>query len=199
MAKRPAVLVLLLAGVLSGCGTAHRSSAGRDASRSTPAATPTVASRVLARTSPTPPAPAPKPKPRPNACAGNADTQFVLVSIAKQHVWMCARGRLVFSTPVTTGAVELPEDSTPTGRYEIQAKDTDTTLTLQSGAQYQVDYWIPFDAPLFGFHDSSWQRFRYGSAKYRTEGSHGCVHMPLAAMKFLYSWADVGATVRIRA
>ncbi len=203
MAERLAVLVLLVAGVLAGCGTApgaHRSSGSPDASHSPPAAPRVVAPPVVA-TSPTPTttaAPIPKPKPRPNACAGNVDSQLVLVSVAKQHVWMCAGNHLVYSAPVTTGAVELPYDSTPTGTYQIQEKDTDRTLTLLSGAQYQVNYWIPFDAPLFGFHDASWQSFPYGSAKYRTEGSHGCIHTPLAAMKFLYDWADVGATVTIR-
>ena len=60
-----------------------------------------------------------------------------------------------------------------------------------------MKYWIPFDAPLFGFHDSSWQTFPYGSQQYRTDGSHGCVHMPLADIAFLYEWANVGATVVI--
>ncbi|MDT4977334.1 MAG: hypothetical protein QOG98_3092, partial [Pseudonocardiales bacterium] len=123
---------------------------------------------------------------------------LVLVSVAKQHLWMCATSHLVYNAAVTTGAVDLPYDSTPTGTYQIQAKETDRTLTLLSGDHYQVNYWIPFDAPLFGFHDSSWQNFPYGSARYRTEGSHGCVHTPLAAMKFLYSWANIGATVTIR-
>ena len=53
-------------------------------------------------------------------------------------------------------------------------------------------------APLFGFHDSSWQHFPYGSAKYRTHGSHGCVHMPLHAIAFLYRWGDTGTPVRIK-
>ena len=70
-------------------------------------------------------------------------------------------------------------------------------LTLNTGATYDVKYWIPFDAPLFGFHDSSWQDFPYGSAKYKTDGSHGCIHMPLKAIAFLYDWADIGADVDI--
>ncbi|MEO9109289.1 MAG: L,D-transpeptidase, partial [Jatrophihabitantaceae bacterium] len=75
----------------------------------------------------------------------------------------------------------------------------DTTLTLNTGVQYDVKYWVPFDSPLYGFHDSSWQSFPYGSEKYRTDGSHGCIHLPLAGMKFLYDWAHVGAAVDIRA
>jgi lipoprotein-anchoring transpeptidase ErfK/SrfK len=118
------------------------------------------------------------------------------VSVAKQHLWMCSRSRAAYSTPVTTGIVG-EYTSTPTGTYIVQAKVTDTTLTLNTGASYRVNYWIPFDGPLFGFHDSSWQDFPYGSARYRTEGSHGCVHMPLTAIRFLYQWAAVGAAVRI--
>ncbi len=86
---------------------------------------------------------------------------------------------------------------TPTGRYHIQGRNTDTVLTLNTGATYDVKYWIPFDAPLFGFHDSSWQHFPYGSPQYKTDGSHGCIHMPLKAIAYLYHWVDIGADVSI--
>jgi hypothetical protein len=191
MAKRVAVLGVLAAAVLAGCGV-HPTSHSRTAATTARAEIAASAPRTIA------PAPAAKPKPKPTACAGNVAPQLVLVSVAKQHLWLCAANRLAYNAPVTTGAVDLPYDSTPTGTFEIQAKTTDTTLTLLSGDTYGVNYWIPFDAPLFGFHDSSWQTFPYGSARYKTEGSHGCIHTPLTAMKFLYDWADVGATVTIR-
>ena len=38
----------------------------------------------------------------------------------------------------------------------------------------------------------------YGGAQYRTDGSHGCVHMPLAQIAFLYRWAPIGTPVTIR-
>ena len=60
-----------------------------------------------------------------------------------------------------------------------------------------MKYWIPFDAPLFGFHDSSWQKFPYGSPKYKTDGSHGCVHMPVKAIAFLYRWVARPTAVHI--
>lgn len=143
-------------------------------------------------------APRPPARPKPNPCAHNTEAQNVLVSIPRQHAWFCARTHLVHESPMTSGAVDLPYRSTPTGVFHVQAKQADTTLTLLSGAQYEVRYWVTFDAPLFGFHDSSWQSFPYGSQRYRTEGSHGCVHLPLPAMAFLYRWAAVGATVTIR-
>ena len=132
-----------------------------------------------------------------NHCAHNHRAQLVLVSIKAQHAWMCARTRTVYDTPVTTG-MQGPYTKTPTGHFRIQGRDRNTVLTLNTGAQYAVKYWIPFDAPEYGFHDSSWQHFPYGSTKYKTAGSHGCVHMPLKAMKYLYRWARIGAAVTIR-
>lgn len=140
---------------------------------------------------------APRVAPKPvNHCTHNRASQLVLVSIRAQHAWMCAKRRTVYSTGVTSGMAG-PSTSTPTGHYTIQGRNRNTVLTLNTGARYAVKYWIPFDAPLFGFHDSSWQHFPYGSEKYRTRGSHGCIHMPLKAMAFLYRWADVGARVNI--
>jgi L,D-transpeptidase catalytic domain len=140
---------------------------------------------------------APRLKPRPkNFCAANTSPQKVIVNVHKQHAWMCAKHTDVFDTAITTGIVG-EWTSTPTGTYQIQGRTTNTVLTLNTGAQYDVKYWIPFDAPLFGFHDSSWQNFPYGSAKYKTQGSHGCIHMPLKAMKFLYNWSARPTDVHI--
>ena len=136
------------------------------------------------------------PRPKPNRCARNGAPQKVIVSIRRQHLWMCAGHRLVRQSAVTTGIVG-EYTNTPTGNYVIQDRVRDTTLTLNTGATYAVKYWIPFDGPLFGFHDSSWQNFPYGSARYKTQGSHGCVHMPLAAIAFLYRWAARPTAVHI--
>jgi hypothetical protein len=134
-----------------------------------------------------------------NHCAGNSQAQLVKVSLSAQHMWLCHEATTVLDTAITSGASALPYDSTPTGNFHIQGRDRNSVLTLNTGQQYNVKYWIPFSAPLFGFHDSSWQDFPYGSPKYRTEGSHGCVHMPLTAIAFLYRWAHVGTPVQIRA
>jgi lipoprotein-anchoring transpeptidase ErfK/SrfK len=199
--KRSAALVALAVVVLAGCsatavtgGSGTRSGTAHPVAPATHRAKPQE--KVAAAAPHSKPA-VPKPSP-PNACAKNTEAQLVRVSVTQQRVWMCAGTRTVYSAPVTTGAVDLPYDSTPTGAFQIQGKTTDTTLTLLSGETYAVKYWIPFQGPLFGFHDSSWQNFPYGSSRYRTEGSHGCVHTPLAAMRFLYDWAAVGTTVDIQ-
>ncbi len=164
--------------------------------------TPPVRTAVAPSTSAAAPAPAAPtttvPKPVRTPCTANTRPRWVFVSLRRQHLWMCARHRVVKDSAITSGMLGQYTE-TPTGDYRIQGRDRNTTLTLITGDTYAVKYWIPFDAPLFGFHDSSWQDFPYGSARYKTAGSHGCVHMPLAAIRFLYNWADVGTPVRIRA
>jgi hypothetical protein len=141
--------------------------------------------------------PAPPRSPAPTPCAGNRWAKWVYVDLGRQHMWMCEKRRVARDTAVTTG-MRGAATETPTGVYRIQGLNRDTVLTLADGRTYPVKYWIPFDAPLFGFHDSPWQHFPYGSARYRTAGSHGCVHMPLAAIRFLYRWAGIGTRVTIR-
>jgi lipoprotein-anchoring transpeptidase ErfK/SrfK len=201
----PVAMTVALAVGLSGCTTAVSGSGspvpprpGAPATASSPPSSSGSIGPDLSTASPRPPAPAVVRHPVVNHCVHNAGGKLVLVSVRRQHVWMCAGHRTVFATPVTTGAVALAYDATPVGNYEIQGRDRNTTLTLNTGQTYQVKYWIPFSAPLFGFHDASWQHFPFGSPRYRTHGSHGCVHMPLRAMRFLYRWGAIGTPVHIR-
>lgn len=135
--------------------------------------------------------------PRPSPCRTNTAAQRIIVSIARQHAWMCEGSRQVNSSSATTGASAIG-NGTPTGSWQVQAKQTNTWLTTLDGSSYHVQFWMPYDGP-YGFHDSSWQRFPYGSARYRTEGSHGCVHLPMPVMAWTFTWAQVGASVSITA
>jgi len=132
-----------------------------------------------------------------NHCAHNRAKQLVLVSIEAQHEWLCAHHRTVLSTPITSGASAKPGDATPRGTFRIQGLNRNSVLYPSGGGAYPVKYWIPFQAPLYGFHDASWQHMPFGSRHYVTHGSHGCVHMPLRAIRFLYRWAHIGTKVRI--
>jgi lipoprotein-anchoring transpeptidase ErfK/SrfK len=188
---------VVLAAVVSGCSSGQRGE-------------PRAAAPPVTSTSATPaPATVPSPQPDPTSatpeqartirtpCTSNQRPKWVFVSLRKQHMWMCHRGKVAFDTAITSGMTG-PYTHTPTGSYRIQGLNRNSTLTLNTGATYQVKFWIPFDAPLFGFHDSSWQHFAYGSPRYRTNGSHGCIHMPLGAIRFFYHWADIGTPLRIR-
>jgi hypothetical protein len=196
-----AAFLLALSTVLTGCASTDGtgSPAPAAAQVTVPAApapiaptTPPIGSLAGAAM----PKAAPVPVPTSTACVGNKIAQLVVVSIKKQHAWMCQRTKLVYDSAVTTGETANGND-TPTGTYHVQAKQGSRYLTTLDGSSYHVDYWMPYDG-VYGFHDSAWQKFAYGSSQYHTAGSHGCVHFPLTAMKWVYNWANVGSTVTIR-
>ncbi|MDT4915537.1 MAG: hypothetical protein QOH89_237 [Pseudonocardiales bacterium] len=121
----------------------------------------------------------------------------VTVDIGDQRARMCRDGQQRRTTPVTTGASALGY-GTPTGTWSVYARVRDTTLYPASGGAYPVHFWLPYSGP-YGFHDSPWQHFAYGSPRYTTQGSHGCVHVPARMMAWLFSWAAVGTRVTIHA
>jgi hypothetical protein len=121
----------------------------------------------------------------------------IAVDLSRQLAWMCSGRQQIRATAVTTGATALGY-GTPTGTWHVQARVRDTTLYPAAGGAYPVHYWMPYDGP-YGIHDSPWQNFPYGSSRYRTEGSHGCVHVPGAMMAWLFGWAPVGTRVVIHA
>jgi hypothetical protein len=127
-------------------------------------------------------------------CTSRLPSQAILVNITLQHLWACHHGQLYLSTPVTTGAYRHGW-FTPTGTWHVYAKERDVNLIGPSWDDH-VDFWMPFHGP-FGMHDASWQTFPEGSPKYKTKGSHGCVHLPLREMKMIYRWTKIGARVTI--
>ena len=130
-------------------------------------------------------------------CRSNTRQQLIVVSIRKQHLWACSAKHPVLSTPVTTGRTNHTGDATPRGHFAVQGIERHITLTTDGPRSYPVRFWIPFHLGVWGFHDASWQTIPFGSRHYRSHGSHGCVHMPLAAIRTLYHWVHYGTVVRI--
>ncbi|MFI5270503.1 MAG: L,D-transpeptidase family protein [Candidatus Saccharimonadales bacterium] len=131
----------------------------------------------------------------PTVCSPNKLSQLILVNITQQHMWACQGSNLIYDSPVTTGAYLIADDATPTGTWHIYAKERNTHLIGPTWDDF-VNYWLPFYS-AYGFHDATWQTFPFGGDQYPTQGSHGCVHLPLAAMAWLYNWANIGTTVTI--
>jgi lipoprotein-anchoring transpeptidase ErfK/SrfK len=132
--------------------------------------------------------------------------KVVVVSTEDQEARMYQGGKLVDSTPVTTGGPELPTDR---GIFHIYAKVSPFTFHSpwppSSPFYYPpspVSYWMPFDGAQ-GLHDAPWRaNFGPGSNLAPTNlgghyilGTHGCVNMPPAAAQFLWNWAPIGTTV----
>jgi lipoprotein-anchoring transpeptidase ErfK/SrfK len=149
-------------------------------------------------------------------CAGISG-QEVIVSISAQHLWACDGTSVSYDNAVITGMEQYPADLTPVGTYKITGKLTDQTLAGSDSTGHWsdfVNYWMPFLANqygTYGFHDLTQTangangradsdfgnidiNAPYTAAKH---ASHGCVEMPLTAMKWLYGWAAVGTTVSI--
>ena len=112
----------------------------------------------------------------------NYGTTYAEVSITEQHMWMYQDGQVVLETDVVTGNPNLGND-TPRGAFRIRYHQANAILRGPGYAQ-PVAYWMVF-ADDVGFHDATWQPY-FGGQLYFSNGSHGCVNMPLDQAGLLF-------------
>lgn len=110
---------------------------------------------------------------------------YVELDITRQKVWMYKEGECILETDCVTGMANTAY-ATPTGIYYLTYKQSPAHLSKYDA---YVTYWMPFNGGI-GFHDASW-RYRngqgyFGGDIYKTDGSHGCVNLPIEAAKTLY-------------
>ena len=122
---------------------------------------------------------------------GYYGNSYAEVSIAEQYMWLYQDGVVTFQTEVVTGNPNLG-NSTPTGSFRIIYHQSPATLR---GPGYVTDvaYWMVF-ADDVGFHDATWQPY-FGGSLYLSNGSHGCVNLPLGAAASLYELVYDGMPV----
>jgi lipoprotein-anchoring transpeptidase ErfK/SrfK len=124
----------------------------------------------------------------------------VVIRLGAQTLTAYLNGKPVLRTPVTTGRPALP---TPVGRYRIEAAYS--PFTFHSPWPPGSPYWYPptpvtWAMPFYDgdfLHDDPGEpagAFGRGSEN-GPYASHGCVHVPHAAMAFLFHWLPIGATV----
>ena len=113
---------------------------------------------------------------------------YVEVNLTLQHVYVYKDGEMVFDTDCVSGKIS-GNHGTHTGVYPIAYKQTDATL---KGDNYEshVNYWMPFNMGE-GLHDATW-RSKFGGTIYKTNGSHGCVNLPLSAAEKIYNIVEAG-------
>ena len=105
------------------------------------------------------------------------------ISLAKQQVYVIKDGASIFRTTCSTGRAGF---STPPGEYVITDKDRNHRSTIY---KVEMPYFMRLSCRDFGMHES-------GSVpNYRA--SHGCIRLPAAAARKLFSEIPVGTVVMI--
>lgn len=120
------------------------------------------------------------------------DLYYIVVSIKKQKLTYYANGEVALETPVTTGK----HNKTPKGNFKILNKVKNATLKGDGYSSF-VKYWTAFKGNSYGIHDASW-RHNFGNMNYYNNGSHGCINVPLKAVKKLFEMVEVGTPVYVK-
>lgn len=122
---------------------------------------------------------------------------YIEIDISEQHLWFYVNGELYIDTDVVTGLASDPDRVTNTGIFKIRDKIENTTLGTYEVQGYETDvnYWMPIDHTGIGLHDL--ERDEYGGDVYLTNGSHGCINLPLDAAAAIFEEAVIGLPVII--
>lgn len=129
-------------------------------------------------------------------------TTYVEVDLTKQHMWFVKNGKVEFESDVVTGEANTHKE-TPTGVFNILEKIPGKYLygnIMPNGKREYitwVNYWVRVTWSGIGFHDATWQA-AFGGERYKQGyGSHGCINMPLDAVRKFYDFVYVGCPVVI--
>ena len=118
---------------------------------------------------------------------------YVEVDLTHQHLYLYEGGSIIFETDFVSGNMSSdPGCVTPEGIFGVTYKTTNAVLR---GADYvtPVSYWMPFFGN-YGMHDATW-RSEFGGQIYITNGSHGCVNLPLGSAATIYDHVSTGFPV----
>lgn len=116
---------------------------------------------------------------------------YVEIDLTNQHLYLYIEGELVLETDFVSGDVSQG-NTTPPGIFGITYKKRDAVLR---GETYEtpVSYWMPFNGNI-GMHDAGWRR-NFGGDIYLTNGSHGCVNLPVKQAAKIYEYMKKGFPV----
>lgn len=127
-------------------------------------------------------------------------TTYLEVDLSAQYMWYIVDGTVALQTDVVTG-LPTADRATPAGVYSILYTQQNATLVGEKDPntgkpiyETKVAYWMPFTWQGHGFHDATWQP-AFGGSLYQTNGSHGCVNMPLDQAASLFNMLSSGTPV----
>ncbi|MBQ1291799.1 MAG: L,D-transpeptidase [Lachnospiraceae bacterium] len=117
---------------------------------------------------------------------------YIEVDMTNQHLYYYLNNALVTETPIVTGNVRAGH-KTPTGVYYVNSKLRNINLVGPGYVSF-VNYWMAVIGSSIGIHDATW-RSSFGGDIYLTNGSHGCINVPLTVIKDLYPLVEKGTIV----
>jgi len=119
-------------------------------------------------------------------------SSYVEADLTNQHLYLYYKGNLVLETDFVSGDMRVSGNITPQGVFGLTYKTKNAVLR---GANYEtpVSYWMPFHGN-FGMHDATW-RSEFGGDIYLSNGSHGCLNLPLDKAAELYNYLYTGYPV----
>ncbi|MDR2045242.1 MAG: L,D-transpeptidase/peptidoglycan binding protein [Clostridium sp.] len=118
-------------------------------------------------------------------------SSYVEIDLTNQHLYLYMEGKLILESDFVSGNMSNG-NGTPAGVFGLTYKTTNAVLRGEDYAT-PVNYWMPFNGNV-GMHDATWRR-SFGGDIFLTGGSHGCINMPLAAAKTMYSYLSTGFPV----
>ena len=116
---------------------------------------------------------------------------YIEVDMGAQHLYYYDDGQLSLDTDIVTGNKKLKRD-TPEGVNFVYGKTKNRVLRGPGYATF-VKYWMPVKGAI-GIHDATW-RDEFGGEIYLTNGSHGCVNVPVEQAGELYDKVEIGTPV----
>lgn len=124
---------------------------------------------------------------------------YVEVDLSNQYLWFYKYGSLVVESPIVSG-LPTEERATHEGVFTIPYKQSPANLVGQGGGpgetwDVEVQYWMPFDDGQ-GLHDATWQ-YSFGGTVYQTNGSHGCINLPLDVAAAIYNEMEENVCILI--
>ena len=116
---------------------------------------------------------------------------YVEINLGEQHLYVVKESKIVEESDFVSGKLSNG-NGTPAGVFGITYKEKNATL---SGESYEshVNYWMPFNGNI-GMHDATWRK-EFGKDIYITNGSHGCVNLPLEKAEIIYDLVEKGMPV----
>ncbi len=113
---------------------------------------------------------------------------FVEIDLTSQRLYLYVKGEQVLESDFVSGNTSRGW-TTPAGVFGLTYKTRDAVLRGE-GYATPVSYWMPFNGNI-GMHDAVW-RNSFGGDIYQTNGSHGCINLPLEKAKIIYEYVYTG-------